>query len=90
MAKRIAITPPAAVQPGRCWGYAKVLTAEQSREGVSLSEQKRRVQARALELGPVGLERLFVEKRVSGSIALAVATAGPAADGDGGCGPAIR
>jgi DNA invertase Pin-like site-specific DNA recombinase len=53
----------------RVWGYTRVSTAEQSAEGVSLDEQRRRISGRALELG-VELTKVFVEEGVSGSTPL--------------------
>ena len=59
---------PAPASEPRTFGYCRVSTAEQT-EGVSLDEQQRRIQGRALELG-VELTRIFIEEGVSGSTPL--------------------
>jgi DNA invertase Pin-like site-specific DNA recombinase len=53
----------------RCYGYCRVSTQEQANDGVSLDEQQRRIQGRALELG-FELTRVFVEQGISGSTPL--------------------
>jgi DNA invertase Pin-like site-specific DNA recombinase len=52
------------------YGYCRVSTTRQSDQGISLEEQQRRLQGRALEEGWT-LARIFVECGVSGSIPLA-------------------
>ena len=51
------------------YGYARVSTERQADEGVSLDEQIRRIEGRALEQGWQILE-VFIERGVSGSVPL--------------------
>jgi putative DNA-invertase from lambdoid prophage Rac len=51
------------------YGYARVSTERQADEGVSLDEQTRRIEGRALEQGWQFVE-IFVERGVSGSVPL--------------------
>jgi putative DNA-invertase from lambdoid prophage Rac len=51
-------------------GYARVSTERQADEGVSLEEQVRRIEGRAIEQG-WQLEHVYVEQGVSGSVPLA-------------------
>jgi DNA invertase Pin-like site-specific DNA recombinase len=52
------------------YGYARVSTERQADEGVSLEEQVRRIEGRAIEQG-WQLEHVYVEQGVSGSVPLA-------------------
>jgi putative DNA-invertase from lambdoid prophage Rac len=52
------------------YGYARVSTERQADEGVSLDEQIRRIEGRALEQG-WQLAETFIERGISGSIPLA-------------------
>jgi DNA invertase Pin-like site-specific DNA recombinase len=52
------------------FGYARVSTDQQAREGVSLDEQQRRIASRAQEHGFTAVHRMLVEEGVSGSIPL--------------------
>ena len=52
------------------YGYTRVSTARQADEGESLPEQERRLGGYAVSLG-LSLDRLFVERGVSGSVPLA-------------------
>src|SRR5437899_4763211 len=54
------------VRSPRCYGYCRVSTLAQADEGESLDVQRRKIEGRAMELG-VSLERVFVERGVSGS-----------------------
>jgi putative DNA-invertase from lambdoid prophage Rac len=53
----------------RCYGYARVSTDQQRDSGISLDEQQRKIEARAVEMG-WQLEHVFVDAAVSGSIPL--------------------
>jgi DNA invertase Pin-like site-specific DNA recombinase len=55
--------------PVMIYGYARVSTERQADEGVSLDEQIRRIEGRALEQG-WQIAEVFVERGVSGSIPL--------------------
>jgi DNA invertase Pin-like site-specific DNA recombinase len=59
------------------YGYARVSTARQADEGESLEVQERTVAGYALMLG-LTLDRVFVERGVSGSVPLADRTEGAA------------
>jgi hypothetical protein len=57
-------------EPMAVYGYARVSRLRQVEEGISLEDQQRRIEGRALELGsPV--DRIYVEKGVSASLPLA-------------------
>jgi DNA invertase Pin-like site-specific DNA recombinase len=62
VAQKISSPAPAAV-----YGYARVSTDAQRDNGISLDEQQRRIEGRALEMG-WRLEGTFVEAGVSGSV----------------------
>jgi putative DNA-invertase from lambdoid prophage Rac len=53
------------------YGYARVSTDQQQRDGISLDEQQRRIEGRCLEQG-WQLSEMFIEAGVSGSIPFAV------------------
>ena len=69
MARRISIKPVPDRQPN-VYGYCRVSSQAQATEGISLDEQKRRIEGRCLEQG-WALTQLFVEGGVSGSITFA-------------------
>jgi DNA invertase Pin-like site-specific DNA recombinase len=62
---------PRSVQPAapKVYGYCRVSTSSQADHGISLDEQQRRIQGRALEQG-WQLTEVFVEAGVSGSVPL--------------------
>ena len=51
------------------YGYARVSTERQADEGVSLDEQIRRIEGRALEQGWL-IAETFIERGISGSVSL--------------------
>ena len=53
----------------RAWGYVRVSTDQQADSGLSIDEQKVKIEARCLENG-WRLERIFVDAGVSGGISL--------------------
>jgi DNA invertase Pin-like site-specific DNA recombinase len=55
---------------GLVYGYCRVSSQEQASNGISLDEQKRRIEGRCHEQGWT-LAELFVEAGVSGSIPFA-------------------
>jgi DNA invertase Pin-like site-specific DNA recombinase len=57
------------------YGYVRVSTARQAEEGLSLDVQRRQIEGYALMQG-LGVERVFVEEGVSGSVPLAERPAG--------------
>ena len=69
LAKRISNKLAANRQPA-VYGYCRVSTAEQRDSGISLDEQKRRIEGRCMEQG-WELAELFVEGGVSGSVPFA-------------------
>jgi DNA invertase Pin-like site-specific DNA recombinase len=54
----------------RCYGYARVSTVQQADEGESLAVQQRVIAGYAMQLG-LAVDRVFVERGVSGSRPLA-------------------
>ncbi len=73
MAKNNLRAPKPLVQSAaapRCYAYARVSSAGQAESGLSLEEQTRRCAGRALENGWT-IEHTYVDRAVSGSIALA-------------------
>jgi putative DNA-invertase from lambdoid prophage Rac len=65
--------------PSRVFGYSRVSTAAQAEEGVSLAEQRRQIELRCLAGSngqPWELAKIFEEKGISGSRALAERPAG--------------
>ena len=62
--------PAAASSSGRCYGYARVSTVHQADEGESLAVQQRTISGYATMHG-LEVERVFVERGVSGSKPLA-------------------
>jgi hypothetical protein len=69
MAKRITAKIVSDRQP-LIYGYCRVSTAEQRDQGISLDEQKQRIEGRCLEQGWT-LTELYVEGGVSGSVPFA-------------------
>jgi DNA invertase Pin-like site-specific DNA recombinase len=67
--KPAARTAPSAA-PGRCYGYARVSTLQQSDEGESLDVQQRQIAGYA-QMNGLTVDRVFVERGVSGSKPLA-------------------
>src|SRR3954462_11808800 len=57
------------------YGYVRVSTARQAEEGLSLDVQRRQIEGYALMQG-LGVERVFVEEGVSGSVPMAERPAG--------------
>jgi putative DNA-invertase from lambdoid prophage Rac len=53
------------------YGYARVSTDQQQRDGISLDEQQRRIEGRCLEQG-WQVSEMFIEAGVSGSVPFAV------------------
>jgi DNA invertase Pin-like site-specific DNA recombinase len=68
MAARKLTTTTNPVQ--RAFGYARVSTDQQADSGISLDEQRRKIEARCSENG-WNLERIYVDAGVSGSTPLA-------------------
>jgi putative DNA-invertase from lambdoid prophage Rac len=60
-------TPPS---DGALYGYARVSTLDQVENGVSLDEQRRRIEGRCMEEG-WRLSEMFIEKGIPGSMPLA-------------------
>src|SRR3954470_17743799 len=71
MATRKLSPIPDSVQPAgpRAWGYARVSTDQQADSGISLDEQKRKIEARCAENG-WQLEHVYVDAGISGSMPL--------------------
>lgn len=62
--------PPDPSPPGRCYGYCRVSTVRQADEGESLDVQQRQIAGYAT-MHDLKLDRVFVERGVSGSKPLA-------------------
>jgi hypothetical protein len=69
MATRKLRASPAPSQPA-AYGYCRVSTDQQRDSGISIEEQRRKIEARAAEMG-WNLAGVFVDAGVSGSIPLA-------------------
>jgi putative DNA-invertase from lambdoid prophage Rac len=63
--------------PSKVYGYVRVSTVAQVKDGESLDVQRRKIEGRALELGKT-LDHVYVEEGVSGSKPLADRPAGRA------------
>jgi putative DNA-invertase from lambdoid prophage Rac len=59
-----ALSPPAT--PGHCYGYARVSTVQQADEGESLDVQQRVIAGYA-QMNGLAIDKVFVERGVSGS-----------------------
>ena len=60
---------------GKVYGYVRVSTGRQADEGESLEIQERRIQGHAMQTD-LALERIFIERGVSGSVPLGERPAG--------------